>query len=138
MSRYEFTTEGHTVVVGWDGPLETYFVQVWKGKPESAANVHRGFPELGPHPALWLGYERRQVQTVEELARHLKPHASLPPHIEQSLRQDLARASAPTELQGHFADLFARSTGPAPAPTPDQNADAAETPKPRHRHRHRL
>lgn len=108
MSRYEFSTEGHTIVVGWDGALETYFAQVWKGKPESAENVHPAFPDADPQPRLWVGGNRNEVRTVEELARHLKPYAALPPHIEQSLRQDLAQATPPTPHQRFLGDLTAR------------------------------
>jgi hypothetical protein len=112
MSRYRFTADKHTVIVGWDNPLETYFAQVWKGKPESAANVDPRFPELGPQPALWLGGERNQVMTVEELAEHLRPYATLPLPIEERLRRDLAQAVEPTPHQKYWAERTARPEHP--------------------------
>jgi hypothetical protein len=91
MSRYHVKTNGYTIVLGWDNPLETYFAQVWKGEPESAENRHPDFPSLGPHPLLWLGTERHQVPTVEELMVKLRPYVELPPSVREQLKADVTR-----------------------------------------------
>jgi hypothetical protein len=88
MSRYQYTAGRHTVVVGWDNPLETYFAQVWRGKPESAENLHPQCSEIGPHPWLWLGTQRGHVPTLEALADNLRPYGEIPPDIAASLRRD--------------------------------------------------
>ena len=44
MSRYQYETATHAVVVGYDGPLATLFAQAWlRGR------------EAGAEPELWVG-----------------------------------------------------------------------------------
>ena len=59
MSRYKFKGRDprHTIVIGWDNPLETFFAQVWDGEPGDDYGVE-----------LWIGCEIGEIEDVEELA----------------------------------------------------------------------
>lgn len=54
------------VVVGWDPPLGTFFAQIFGPEPED--------PDEDENLIAWIGYEPRQVQTVEALAAWLAEH----------------------------------------------------------------
>lgn len=112
MARYQFTTKELTVIVGWDNPLQTFFAQVWKGEPESAA-INHPFPGIGPHPLLWLGTTRDDVPTVKDLAAGLKPHAEIPPDIVGRLREDFANRRPPTTAQEAWQVFVRRLLGEA-------------------------
>ena len=99
MSRYTFTTAEHTVVVGWDRPLHTYFAQVWKGEPESEENIVKGQESLGPVPLLWTGTRLKQVPTVQDLADSLKPYGEIPSSIQESLERDNPQVNDHEEVQ---------------------------------------
>lgn len=94
MSRYDIPTRdpGLTAAVGWDNPLQTYFLQVSRPAPsdDDADNM-----------LLWVGAEPREVITVEDLARHLAPYAELPMDVADQLRRDRAAklGQAPTAIQ---------------------------------------
>jgi hypothetical protein len=94
MSRYEFQGRDpqHSVAVGWDNPLSTYFAQVSRPVDDDDEED----PIL-----LWVGADRpREILTPEDLARHLAPFADLPPEMIDQLRADRTAKldKAPTPL----------------------------------------
>jgi hypothetical protein len=80
MSRYTFRGEDprHTIVVGWDNPLLTYFAQVWD---ERSSEDYE--------PELWVGCKIGEIETVDELAEVVAAYGELPAEIVASLEQDL-------------------------------------------------
>jgi hypothetical protein len=80
--QHRFVTPSHTIVVGWDNPLQTFFAQVWPGHDEEA---------WGDEPELWAGCRVAEVPTVEALAELLKPCAELPAEVVTLLRRDCER-----------------------------------------------
>lgn len=72
MSRHTVPARNpkHTVVVGWDHPMQTFF-------------AHVKDPSLGEEKEmlLWLGGKLREVYEVEDLAKRLSFYATLSPVI---------------------------------------------------------
>ena len=114
MSRYEFLTSEHEIVVGWDNPLQTYFAQVWKLEPgqveRPAPNFYDGSYD---EPVLWVGTAEGEVPTVEALCECLKPYApALPKSIHDSLQQDLEGRHEPTPHQKRMGSLVGGAFAP--------------------------
>lgn len=82
-----------TVACGWDNPLQTYFCTVLR--------VPLSSEEDADPVVLWLGLDRREVRTPEEMAAPLAPYADLDATTIGLLRadrgEDLDRG--PTALQ---------------------------------------
>ncbi len=84
MTRYVLAgTEGRPIVVGWDRPLHTYFVQVWP----RGTDVEYAEGE----PLLWAGCFLREVNTVEDLARLVGQYGRLPDEVARRLEGDRER-----------------------------------------------
>lgn len=91
MSRYKFTTQEHTIIIGWDEPLHTYFAQVWECDPES--EQHALYQDLAePEPVIWTGTGRDEVHTLDALAASLAPYGQIPLETRKSLRRDYVRS----------------------------------------------
>lgn len=60
------------IAIGWDGPLQTFFVTV--------------SDEEADEPALWVGTATREITDVDAALSHVAPWAIVPP----SLRDELA------------------------------------------------
>jgi len=81
MSRHVFTglRGENTIAIGWDRPLETFFVQV-----------------LGPHPTLegeeevlfWKGTDIRELPTAADALAAARPWALLPADLGATLETD--------------------------------------------------
>src|SRR5919107_581190 len=69
--RLEGRRPSLAIIVGWDRPLATYFVQVWD-VPDGAEDHEEG--EL----LLWGGTAWGELTEVDELERALSPFAELP------------------------------------------------------------
>ncbi len=96
---------GVTVACGWDNPPQTYFCTVLREPPlieEDADPV-----------VLWLGLDRREVRTPEEMAAPLAPYANLDALTIRLLRadrgEDLDRG--PTVLQRESLAAFKDRAG---------------------------
>lgn len=87
MSRYEIRGRRPHIalVVGWDAPLATYFAQAWDERSERDED----YPDL-----LWVGCFAREIPTVEELAAHVAPFATLTPEFREHLSRDRTREPA--------------------------------------------
>ncbi len=82
MSRHEIPARdpAHKVIVGWDHPLLTYFVQV----------IDRADEALGRDDKfiLWHGCTLREIYEVDQLARRVGRFAELTPEMRSTLYGD--------------------------------------------------
>jgi len=76
MSRHEFSTAKHRIIVGWDPPLQTFFAQVW-GKRATT------------RPVLWVGAGPPSL-TLKQLETALKPFCEISVELRAALEQDEA------------------------------------------------
>lgn len=82
MSRYELPPKdpAHKVIVGWDHPLLTYFVQVIDRKKEDDDEDEKF--------VLWLGCSPREIYEVDHLARAVGRYAVLTTEMRTTLYDD--------------------------------------------------
>jgi hypothetical protein len=69
MSRHEFTFESTKTVVGWDPPLQTYFIQY-------GAIDEDGVWLNGEGPDLWFGTKPNEILNIDQVI-HLNNEYSL-------------------------------------------------------------
>jgi len=95
MSRYTLVGKKlhHTIILGWDNPLETYFAQVWD---ERSAD---------DDPEVWAGTDVGEVETVESLTHILAPYAEIPEEIVLKLEKDRGERTPPTAWQRRMREL---------------------------------
>ncbi|WP_404478675.1 hypothetical protein [Novosphingobium sp. BL-52-GroH] len=81
MSRYEFPAkEGlSTLVIGWDRPLNTFFVQVFGPAPVAGAD---------PVEVEWQGTSPCKLPTAAHALRVARIYADLPDNLGQVLETD--------------------------------------------------
>lgn len=98
MSRHHLTplNPDHLVVVGWDGPLQTFFAQVEDTTAQPDPDTDEDPPLL-----LWLGLDE-PVTDPAAMVAPLAPYAALDDAMLLALQHDRATAAPPTPLQ-HFA-----------------------------------
>lgn len=82
MSRYEIAAfkPGHKIVVGWDHPMQTFFVQVIDRRLEDAGEDEKF--------VLWKGCSLREIYEVEQLAAAVRRHAHLSTDVRGFLYRD--------------------------------------------------
>lgn len=78
MSRHVIPHERYDIVVGWDHPLQTFFVQV---KSKNLAK-HSGIY------VLWVGCSMREIYEVDDLVRALRPYTKLGCELSATLYAD--------------------------------------------------
>ncbi|WKA31625.1 hypothetical protein [Bradyrhizobium roseum] len=83
MSRHEIEAFDplNKVIVGWDPPLQTFFVQVIVRKAEEAGDDDEKL-------VLWEGCSMREIQDVDDLGDILRHHAELTPEIRLTLDEN--------------------------------------------------
>lgn len=83
MSRYEIAARDpeQKVIVGWDHPLLTFFVQVINIANEEAGDDDNKV-------VMWRGTSMREVYDVDKLARLVAPYASLSSEMRSTLYGD--------------------------------------------------
>ena len=98
MSRYHVPAHEarYDIHVGWDDPLETYFVQIFNTTTADDAAACM----------LWEGGGFQALPTVEAVQRALQPYATLPPAICTRLRHDRAHATPRSPLQEQILQRF--------------------------------
>lgn len=81
MSRHVFTgLQGeNTVAIGWDRPLETFFVQVMRPHPEMEGEDDVLF---------WKGTDLRELPTAADAIAAARPWAILPTDLGATLETD--------------------------------------------------
>jgi hypothetical protein len=77
----------YEIVLGWDNPLESFFVQVWDRSSDEE------------DPVLWMGAKPGEVATVEALAALVRPYGEIPDVILARLREDVAAREPLTDWQ---------------------------------------
>jgi hypothetical protein len=82
MSRHEIPARNpaHKVIVGWDHPLLTFFVQVIDREREDAGDDLKMI--------LWRGTSLRELYEVEDVRRTVAAFADLSPEIGAKLYGD--------------------------------------------------
>jgi hypothetical protein len=92
MSRYVLPVHDPTlrVTVGWDPPLQTFFVQVVR-------------PTTAPHAddtlVAWLGTRAQEIPSVAQLGRQLVAYAVIPRATQAQLAREQRESRPPTALQ---------------------------------------
>jgi hypothetical protein len=61
MSRHIYDTKGIRVVVGWDPPLQSFFVQ------RGVINVETGEWFDDSEPSLWLGTRYAEISSIQDM-----------------------------------------------------------------------
>ena len=81
MSRHVFTglQQENTVAIGWDRPLETFFVQVMRPDPQM-----EGEDEI----LFWKGTDLRELPTAADAIAAARPWAILPAELGATLETD--------------------------------------------------
>lgn len=71
MSRHEIPARdpAHKIIVGWDHPLQTFFMQVIDRKKEAAGKDEKF--------VAWKGMVLREIYEVDDLRRRLSRYAEL-------------------------------------------------------------
>ena len=86
MSRHVFP--GHTgatsVAIGWDRPLQTFFVQVFRPDPDDASE-EASF--------IWKGTEPGELRTPMMAIAAARPWSTLPDDLAHTLEVDRLKAS---------------------------------------------
>jgi hypothetical protein len=98
MSRHHVTTEPFEIVVGWDPPLQTFFLQILDLTRDEEQEIF-----------LWLGRQPGELPTVADLEAALASHATLTPELRQTLEEEKARSTKPTALQRLVIEMFNQS-----------------------------
>ncbi len=82
MSRHEIPARKpeHKVIVGWDHPLQTFFVQVIDRRKEAAGDDEKF--------VAWRGCELRDLYEVEDVARVVGRYAELTTEMRVTLYGD--------------------------------------------------
>src|SRR5262245_44566308 len=105
MSRYRIAEAPNEVVVGWDPPLQTYFLEVFKA-------ALGGEEEEEDEILLWPGTRPGEIPTVAAIEDVLAAHAeltsgaALTPELCRKLEEDQANSTLPSELQRHMIELL--------------------------------
>lgn len=97
MSRYSFQAGGREIIVGWDNPLLTFFVQVWDEAEDEDA------------PVLWVGAKPGEVCSVEALSECVRPFGEIPEVILTGLRADSAAREPLTDWQRKMQSSVVKS-----------------------------
>lgn len=101
MSRYRLSGNPLEVVVGWDSPLQTFFLQILDPtKDEEEEIIH------------WVGMRPGELPTVADLDQALDCHAALTsgialsPELRRQLDEEKTNSAQPTELQQRVIEMF--------------------------------
>ena len=103
MSRHRIPSKdpNHTVVIGWDAPLQTFFLQV-----DRAVAAENDDDDSDPESILNEGNRYRQHPTLDKLIALVTPYAIVPEATKLQLADDKANSTKPSTLQmAIIADL---------------------------------
>ncbi len=94
MSRYECNSDGLIRIFGWDDPLQTFFVQVWKDA------------DGDENALLWAGTTNGEIPTIVQLDAVAKDYGGVPATIQDELAADYAVRRPPSELQRIMTEML--------------------------------
>lgn len=82
MSRHDIPARdpAHKIIVGWDHPLQTFFMQVIDRELEAAGQDDKFVS--------WRGTRVREIYEVDDLRRRLSRYAELTPEMGATLYGD--------------------------------------------------
>ena len=101
MSRHRIAERPREVIVGWDPPLQTFFLQVCDSENDDEEEV-----------VLWLGMTSGEIRSVVDLEAALETHAELThgavltPELRRTLEAEQAVSPPPTPLQQWAIRIF--------------------------------
>ena len=95
MSRHCISKEPLEIVVGWDPPLQTFFLQI--------SDLTK---DEGNEFVLWLGTYPGELPTIESLTDGLAPYAALTEELVQQLEAEKAGSTKPSPLQLKVIEMF--------------------------------
>jgi hypothetical protein len=95
VSRHRIAEKPNEIVVGWDPPLQTFFLQILDPEKDEEEEI-----------VLWLGARHGELQKVDDLAAALAPYASLTPELAQQLEAEKAGSTMPSPLQLSVIEMF--------------------------------
>jgi hypothetical protein len=91
----------HVCHVGYDPAQDSFFFRV--ARPlVTDENTLKVVGENDGHTIVWEGTTPREIETVEQLSTRLRPYATLPPGMYETLRGDRAR-----EYRGESKEIAA-------------------------------
>jgi hypothetical protein len=97
MSRHSIPARlpGHSVDVGWDNPMSTFFAQVEVDNPADEDDA----------VVLWLGGQDREYPRPEDMIEPLAPYADLTPDMIEILRSDRRHCNGSVSAERDAAAL---------------------------------
>lgn len=101
MSRYYIPADSakYTVVLGFDNPLQTYFVQVTDTEKEQN--------DEDDCIVFWEGCHPSEITDIETLESKVKTYLKdIPAHIKTRLKKEYEERTEPSELQKMATKLF--------------------------------
>jgi hypothetical protein len=105
MPQYTFRgKEGYIgIIVGWDNPLETFFVQVWDERSRSQLELDDE-EEVYDEGVLrlWAGTWRGEIPDLDRLVELVEPHGRIPDEILDQLRKDYESRRPPEPIQRYL------------------------------------
>lgn len=96
MSRHRIAETPKEIVVGWDPPLQTFFLQILDPAKDEEEIV------------LWIGMRQNELPEVADLAAALAPYAALTPELAQQLEAEKAGSARPSPLQLSVIEMFSQ------------------------------
>ena len=107
MSRYELPAENihdpnvTAIVVGWDRPLKTFFIQVHVPHPTYEGETRTVLHE---------GCDLDKPVTMDEIKTMISPYGSVPPEIEEAMKSDQSNSISQVDgpEQARMKDLIRR------------------------------
>jgi hypothetical protein len=92
MSRYEFTDGDVNFTVGWDVPLQTFFIQIYNDEGEVTT---------------WLGTHPGEIPTMDKLMDELYGRMIMPSDMVLNLLEEESKSNEkPTALQQYVNSIF--------------------------------
>jgi hypothetical protein len=95
MSRHRIAEKPNEIVVGWDPPLQTFFLQILDPAKDGEDEI-----------VLWLGGRHDELPDVADLTAALAPYAALTPELAQQLEAEKAGSTKPSPLQLNVIEMF--------------------------------
>jgi hypothetical protein len=95
------------IVVGWDNPLETFFVQVWDERSRSQLELDDEEEVYDEGVlCLWAGTWQGEIPDLDSLVQLVEPHGQIPDEILERLRMDFESRRPPAPLQRYVGKLL--------------------------------